>query len=381
MALAEVSAWVAERLPRLTRQYDVPGAVVAVLAGDEVVEHATGILSKATRVAVTTDSLFQIGSITKLWTATLVMRLVDEGLVGLDDPVRSYLPEFAVADEEASRTITVRQLLTHTSGFEGDAFVDTGVGDDCVERLVAFLHDAPQVVPPGTMASYNSAGFVVLGRLLEVLRGKTYDACLRDELLGPLGITHAATSPYEAILFRTAVGHTRPAQATGRSPCEPVRTWALPRSNIPTGAMLAMSARSLLAFARMQLDDGRAPDGTRILAPGTAAEMQKDQDELPHLNHLGTSWGYGFERWDTADGLVIGHDGKAAGQSAYLRMSPRAKVAVVVLTNSDRARPVFSQLCGHVVHELAGHAMPRRPHEPEFQPGLLQTSPDLPIRP
>jgi CubicO group peptidase (beta-lactamase class C family) len=361
VGLPEVSDWIAERLPRVLEEHDVPAAVVAVLADGQVVEHAAGILGKRTRVAATTDSLFQIGSITKLWTATLTLQLVDEGLVELDGPVCDYLPEFRVADAEATRVITVRQLLTHTSGFEGDRVIDTGPGDDCLERFVALLRDARQIVPPATMASYNSAGFIVLGRLVEVLRGQPYDACLRDRLIDPLGITQAATDAYRAILFRTAVGHVRPAKG---APCEPVAQWCLPRSNAPTGAMLAMSARGLLAFARMQLDDGRAPDGTALLRPGTAAVMQMDQDELPHLNHLGTSWGYGFERWETDDGLVIGHDGKASGQSAYLRMSPETGVAVAVLTNSARARPVFSGIGGHVIHELVGHPMPRRPHEP-----------------
>ena len=103
--------------------------------------------------------MFQIGSITKLWTSSLVMQLVDEGTVDLDATVRTYLPEFRIADEAAASAITVRQLLTHTSGFEGDIFTDTGVGDDCVEKYLGVLHDVPQLFPPGTMWSYNNAGF------------------------------------------------------------------------------------------------------------------------------------------------------------------------------------------------------------------------------
>jgi CubicO group peptidase (beta-lactamase class C family) len=141
--LHEVMAWIDEQLPTPIEKYDVPAAAVAVFAGDEVLEGAAGVLSKATGVEATPDSVFQIGSITKLWTSTLVMQLVDEGKVDLDTPIRTYLPEFRIKDEGAAAQITVRQLLCHTSGFEGDIFTDTGLDDDCVEKYLGVLHSVP----------------------------------------------------------------------------------------------------------------------------------------------------------------------------------------------------------------------------------------------
>ena len=195
------------------------------------------------------------------------MQLVDEGKVDLDAPVRTYLPEFKIGDEDAAAQITTRQLLNHTAGFEGDIFTDTGLGDDCVEKYLGVLHEVPQLFPPGEQFSYNNAGFCVLGRLVEVLREKPYDACLREHLFAPLGLTHAATSPYEAIMFRAAVGHVEHEPGAGY---EPAPVWALARSNAPAGSMLAMRPRDLLAFAQMHMNDGRAADGTQVLAPGTA---------------------------------------------------------------------------------------------------------------
>jgi CubicO group peptidase (beta-lactamase class C family) len=359
--LREVSDWITEQLPKLLGKYDVPAAAVAVLADGEVVEHAAGVLSTATGVEATTDSVFQIGSITKIWTSSLVMQLVDEGKVDLDGTIRSYLPEFRIADEDAAGVITVRQLLTHTSGFEGDIFTDTGVGDDCVEKYLGVLHDVPQLFPPGEMWSYNNAGFCVLGRLVEVLREKPYDAALRDHLIKPLGITHAATSPYEAILFRAAVGHYEDAPGSGY---HPTRMWALVRSNIPAGSMFAMSARSLLAFAQMHLEDGRAADGTQVLASGTPAAMHQCQVELPYLGHLGTSWGLGFERFDIPGGALVGHDGNTIGQSAFLRIVPDAGVAVALLTNGGNAGLVFRDVVGHALRELTGRSLPDEPLPP-----------------
>ncbi len=360
-SLSEVSDWIAEQLPKLIEQYDVPGAAVGVLADGQVVDHAAGVLSTATGVEATTDSVFQIGSITKLWTGSLVMQLVDEGQVDLDATIRTYLPEFRIADEDAASSVTVRQLLTHTAGFEGDIFTDTGVGDDCVEKYLGVLHDVPQLFPPGAMWSYNNAGFTTLGRLVEVLRGKPYDACLREHLIQPLGITHAATSPYDAILFRAAVGHIETEQGAGH---HPTPMWALARSNIPAGSMFAMSARSLLAFARMHLEDGRAADGTQVLAPGTPSRMQAKQVDLPYLGHLGTSWGLGFERFDRPGGDLVGHDGNTIGQAAYLRLVPEAGVAVTLLSNGGDVGLLFRDVVGHALRELTGRSLPDEPVPP-----------------
>jgi CubicO group peptidase (beta-lactamase class C family) len=359
--LREVEAWIADQLPALIEKHQVPGAAYAVLADGEVVDGAAGILSKATGVDATADSVFQIGSITKLWTATLVMQLVDEGKVELDQPVRTYLPEFEIGDKDAAAAITVHQLLNHTAGFEGDIFTDTGVGDDCVEKYLGVLHDVPQLFPPGERFSYNNAGFVVLGRLVEVLREKTYDDCLREHLFGPLGLTHAAASAYEAITFRAAMGHIENDPETGP---EPAPIWAMARSNSPAGSMLAMRPRDLLAFARMHLEDGRAADGTQVLAPGTSGRMQSREVDLPYLGVMGTSWGLGFERFDVSEGDVVGHDGSTIGQYAFLRMVPEAGVAVALLTNGGDAMSLYHEILGHVIEQLTDTRLPALPTPP-----------------
>jgi CubicO group peptidase (beta-lactamase class C family) len=371
--LREVSDWIAAELPGLLERHAVPAAAVGLLADGAVVDHAAGVLSRATGVEATADSVFQIGSVTKLWTSSLVMQLVDEGRVDLDATVRTYLPEFRIADEDAAAAITVRQLLTHTSGFEGDIFTDTGVGDDCVEKYLGVLHDVPQIFPPGSMWSYNNAAFTVAGRIVEVLREKPYDVCLRTHLLEPLGITHAATNPYEAILFRAAVGHVPPGQDL---PPEPTPTWAICRSNIPAGSMFAMNPRSLLAFARMHLQDGRSATGAQVLAPGTPARMQATEAVLPYLGTYGDSWGLGFERYSTADGPIVGHDGATIGQYAYLRMVPSHGIAVAVLTNGGNAAALYDEVTRRVLSDLAGVSLPGLPVPPE-SPAVVDPTPYL----
>ena len=155
----------------------------------------------------TADSLFQIGSITKVWTATVVMQLVDEGLLELDTPVVEVLPELRLSDPDVTKSVTIRHLLTHTSGIDGDVFTDTGRGDDCLEKYVDLLAEAGQNHPLGATWSYCNSGFSLLGRVIEKLTGTTWDPALRDRLFTPLGLTRTVTLPEEALLHSAAVGH------------------------------------------------------------------------------------------------------------------------------------------------------------------------------
>src|SRR5579875_2289153 len=122
------------RFDELAREHQVPGAVLAVVDGEQVAEVATGVLNVETGVTVTTNSVFHIASLTKMYTATLVMQLVDEGLLDLDTPVRHYLPGLRLPDEEATETVTPRHLLSHTAGFDGDNVGQYGDEPDAITR-------------------------------------------------------------------------------------------------------------------------------------------------------------------------------------------------------------------------------------------------------
>ncbi|MBL3686000.1 class A beta-lactamase-related serine hydrolase [Leucobacter zeae] len=387
-----VRGWLAERLPSLLEEHGVPGASVAILAGDRVVEAAAGVLNLDTGVEATTDAVFQIGSVTKVFTATLIMQLVDEGRLSLDDPVRRVLPGFRLADGAAAERITIRQLLSHTSGFEGDIFTDTGDGAECLERYVERLADAPQLFPPGELFSYNNAGFCVLGRIVEVLRGEPFDVSMRRRLLDPLGLTRASQTAAEAVLQRAAVGHVPaprpeagapPRESTGGpSPALAVTpVWAMARSNAPAGSMLAMRAVDLVAFARMHLAGGRSGDGSVVLSEAAVDEMRRPQIGLPDIG-WGTAWGLGWELTRAPRGAeagpdgaeppavpdLIGHDGNTIGQSAILRVVPERGLALAVLTNAGAAGPLCAEVAGRILSEFAGIVpaeAPRPGTEPE----------------
>jgi CubicO group peptidase (beta-lactamase class C family) len=317
----------------------------------EVAQSVTGVVNRRTGVEATPDSLFMIQSVTKVWTATLVMQLVDDGLVELDVPVRTYLPGFRTADDQASAEITVRHLLTHTGGFEGDLWAATTAGDDALQRFVEDLvAAAPQRVAPGTMYSYCNAGYGVLGRLVEVLRDTTFAAALRRHLAAPLGIDELAFSADEALGFRTSIGHVRPSPSAAQ---RPLKVWAvLPPSNPAAGNQLAMSARALIAFARMHLADGRAPDGTRLLSSASARAMREHQVEHPAT--IGEHDGHGLGWFLGNPPGLVEHGGDAPGVSALLHTVPEAGVAVTMLSNGGSPGPLIRELVDPLLRELAG---------------------------
>ncbi|GIM92130.1 serine hydrolase domain-containing protein [Paractinoplanes toevensis] len=341
-------------LGELVAKHRVPGAQVAVLADGEIRDEAAGVLSLRTRVEATTDSVFKIGSITKIWTATLIQQLVGDGVLDLDRPVRDYLPGFRLSDPAATASLTARHLLTHTGGIDGNHFTDTGRNDDAIEKFVATLAEADHLLPPGTVFSYSNSGYVVLGRLVEVLRDKPFHDVLRERLITPLGLRTVATDTYEAILKRAAVGHVL---AGGE--IVPTKQWAVSYYCAPSGSHLATSARDLLEFVRLHLTDD-----------ALAALREPQVESVPDFGGGVTGWGLG---WMLHQGGVVGHTGVSKGQKAFLRVAPSAGVAVAVLTNSTGGEPLAYEIFGAALRDLAGVATAPLP-VPPANPAAIDAS-------
>jgi CubicO group peptidase (beta-lactamase class C family) len=346
------------RLDAVLAEHKVPGAVLGVLDGDTVTTVAAGLANRGAGIETTTDTLFQIGSITKVWTATLVMMLVDEGVLDLDAPVVTYVPELTFADPDVTARVTLRDLLSHRSGIGGDHILETGRGDDTLERYIETCAELGQDHDLGATMSYCNTGYSVAGRVLEKVTGKVWDQVLRERLITPLGLTHTNTLPEEAILFRVAVGHLDDAVAP---------MWVLPRSAGPAGLINA-TAQDLLAFARLHLDDGRAPDGTQLVSVAAVKQMQEAQIEVPDRYTLGDRWGLGWILFDWDGHPGYGHDGGTIGQRAYLRVVPDRRLAVCLLANGGESSAAFKDLCSEILRERAGITMPELPSLPDEPP-------------
>lgn len=355
--------------------HEAVGAAAGVLVGDEIVTAAAGLANKDTGREVTPDTLFQIGSVTKVYTATLTMQLVDDGLIDLDEPAATYLEGATVGNYDEARDITVRQLLCHTSGMAGDHFADFGRGDDAVERFVDALVDQSKVHAPGEIMSYCNAGYVVLGRLVELLRDQPWHTVLEDRIADPIGATNTVTLPEDAILRRIAVGHMGDPEDPSAS-AEVAPVWSLTRAMAPAGAQTCTTPADLLAFARLHLDGGTAPDRSQVLSPASAKTMQEPQVDLPSRTVLNaTAWGLGWILFDWDGAQVVGHDGGTLGQACFLRLVPDQDLAFAIHVNdSRRGSRVIKDLSRRLFDQVAGIAIPD-------EPTALEDAPDVDLDP
>lgn len=359
------------RLAELADKHQVPGAQLGILraGGDTVTTACRGILNANSGQPVTPDSVFQIGSITKIYTTTMIMALVESGRLALDTRVIDVLPELRLADSYARDHVTVWHLLTHTSGIDGDLFTDTGRGDDCLAAYLDVLAGARQIHPLGATYSYCNSGFSLAGRMIERITGQVWDDALRDLLLSPLGVVHTVTLPEQALLGGSvAVGHIDADVGQRVTP-----QWQLPRSSGPAGAVVATAA-DVLAFAHMHLLDGLAPglhsDGEaaagsaaaprRVLGQDSARAMRQVQVAQPDRGTSGDSRGLGWVLSDWNGEFVYGHDGGTMGQTAYLRIHPASGTAVVLLTNGGNGQMLYEELFSEVFAQLVGIAKPDR---------------------
>jgi CubicO group peptidase (beta-lactamase class C family) len=337
---------IAERLAELARETSVPGAVLGVWRDDDLSVTPYGVVSTRTGQPTVADSVFQIGSVTKTWTGTMTAQLVEEGRLTYDATLADLLPGVRLGRDDAASRITVRHLLTHSSGLDGDVFDDTGRGDDAVEKYVGLLADVERAFEPGAAYSYCNSGFVLLGRVIEVLDGRTWDESLRERLVRPLGLADTVTLPEEAILRSAAVGHRDPPDVV------PYDTWTLPRAIGPAG-LITCSAADLLTYARLHLDRGR-----ELLSEDATTAMWEEQLPIPEqLGGIGLSW-----RVATWDGTrVLAHDGGTVGQIAKLRLLPDHGFALCLLTNSANGDALAERLLPEVFPELVGVTVPELP--------------------
>ncbi len=353
-------------LDTLAAYHRVPGASLAVLDGDQLIEAVTGVASLNTGVEVTPQTLFQIGSNTKLYTTTLVMQLVDQGRVDLDRPVRSYVEDLQLADEKAAAQITVRHLLTHSSGIQGDHFEDFGRGDDSIARYVGSLRSVTQVHPPGERFSYCNSGFTLAGHVVERVTGQPYHHILAERLLKPLGLRATTVLAEEMLAFRYAAGHG--GGESGRPAVVP--TILMPQSSTPAGSVTSATAADVLGFVRMHLEGGLASDGARVLSADSVRAMQRPHYPMPGSAaanaHIGLGWMIGD--WDGE--RAIGHGGGTLGQLSFLQVLPDRRFAVCLLTNSSTGGLLWRELGGYLFEELAGVTMPKLPQPPDPPPAI-----------
>jgi CubicO group peptidase (beta-lactamase class C family) len=342
-----------DRVAALAELHNVPGVVVGVDLRGETFYACRGVTHVSHPLPVDPDTLFQIASNSKPFTATLVLQLVAEGLIGLDDPVRKYLPALRMPERRYDDAVTVRHLLCHRMGLDGDALFVRQPNPPALDNLFDAIARARQLVPPGGPWTYCNAGFSLAGRLVEVLRGQPYETVLRERILAPLGMKRTCTRADDAIFQRVAMRHL---SLPGREPIPLAgggwqRGWELKPIDAPAGGIVS-SAADLLRWLRFWL--GRQDDGgTSPLEADLRARACEDQ--LPPWNPT-SGQGLGWAVRNDPAARVLNHGGLSAGYCSYTLFAPALDLAMVVLTNSTSGGLVHTELTRWLVGEVGGRA-------------------------
>lgn len=309
-----------------TARWNAIGLASGVVRNGERKISVAGFANQPAGYPMREDSIFLIGSISKIYTATLVMRLAEQGILDLDTPVVNYVPDFKLSSDDVRDAIAIRMLLSHTAGFDGDRFTAYGRGDDAYQRALDEFHTLTQWFQPGSFYSYNNAGFYLVGHIIQKLTGKSFEQVMTDEIFAPLGLENTIIDPDEAINRSIAAGHK--VDRVHGVTLHPAGH--LPRHANPAGGIV-QSIGDLLTFAQMHLNLGQI-NGKAIISRESAQLMQEPQiDADTYHRHYGIGWSI----YDRPSGKSIGHGGSWGGHRANLIMYPYHNLAHATLGNSN----------------------------------------------
>lgn len=325
------------------------GAVLVAKDGKPILRKGFGLANREWNIPVIPETEFRLGSITKQFTATAVLQLAEQGKLSLDDPISKYY----AAAPAAWAPITLRHLLTHTSGIpsytatmrlsSSDARIDR-----TPEQIIALTRDKPLDFPPGSQMSYDNSGYILLGYVIEKVSGQTYQAYLRDHLFTPLGLKHTGYEIGGDILSRRAAGYIM---------------WSGKVANAPYLSMtLPYAAGSLYSDVDDLLAWDQALHSGKPLKPASVQAMFTDYGDR-----------YGFGQFVGALGghRVWNHGGGINGFSTMLSRFPDDGLTVVVLSNQQEAPT------GQIGAELASLYLgvpipPRKPVAVKLDPAVLE---------
>lgn len=325
-ALAQYEELVRSEMQRL----GIIGLSLAVVDGDRtVLEQGYGLADRDIRRSVTPDTIFAVGSISKLFTNTALMKLVEAGQLDLDAPVTRYLPEFTPPTRGSPvDAITVRSLLTHHSGLIADRLKGLTVGD-VPNAAVADFRDLPRVLstcyvatPPGTVAAYSNVGYSLLGCIIERVSGEPFERFVAERVLRPLGMND---STFDRSITRSS-SFSR-GYFNGRSTGVPLIR------DVPAG-QLSSTARDMGIFMKSVLASARGEPG--FLQPDTwqqVSTIQNDSIALDTGFRIGLTW-WDFSRPELSSMRLLGHGGDIPPFHSLLILSPDTQVGVEISSNS-----------------------------------------------
>ncbi len=339
--------------------FTVPGLTVAIVKdGKVVLAKGYGVRRLGNPTPVDAETQFGIASNTKLFTATALGILVEEGKIGWDKPVVDYLPAFAMSDPYVTREMTVRDLLVHRSGL--------GLGAGDLLWWPASTYDRKEIfrriryIPLSTSFrsayAYDNVLYLVAGELIEAVSGQKWEDFVQQRILNKVGMTHS-------VVRHSAAGGSGNVAGTHAEVNDTVRPVApmLSDNTNPAGGIMS-GATDMAKWMMVQLDSGKVADGSRLFTPATTKELWREvtpmpiSDAIPGLEHLHPHfYGYalGLDVQDYRGKFLITHTGGLPGYLSRVAMIPELRLGVAVLTNQESGA-TFNAIAYRVLDHYLG---------------------------
>ena len=343
---------------------DLRSISIAIVDDQEIVwAQGFGTANLKTGTAASPETVYRVGSVSKLFTDFGVMQLMERGELDIDAPVQQYLPDFRPKNPFGT-SITLRQLMSHRGGLvreppAGNYFDATGT---TLADTVASLNETELVFEPGTRTKYSNAGIAVVGRVLEKVANRPFAPYLKSAVLDPMGMSLSGFEPSPTINDRLAMGEMWSYDGR-RFEAPPIQL-----GMAPAGSMYS-SVLELCRFMSVVFRDG-ATDSGRLLQATTLNTMLTPQFAEPDAR---TGYGIGFRISDMEGRLVHGHGGAIYGYSTQLQFLKGEKLGVVVISSTDVTNTITRRIAQYALSSILAE------REGEETPDYVRTEPVSPL--
>lgn len=305
------------------KRTNIPGAALAIVRGDKIIfAKGFGVSSVETGVPVTPDTLFRIGSVTKMFTATALITLAEQGKIKLNEPVGNY----AKGLNPLLSRLTAHQLLSHTAGIV-DRVIDFGPQDEtALATTIRTWGEDYILTEPGRLFSYANPGYALAGMVIEEVGGSPYATIMNDLVFKPLEMSHTTFRPTMAMTYPLAQGHN----AFGNTPARVARPFANNTVFWPDGFMFS-SVNDLARFAIAVINKGQV-EGRQVIPPSILAKLTEPYADTISL-YENAKYGYGFFIRVYRGARVFEHGGAISGFGCLIRIAPDHKFAIISVGN------------------------------------------------
>jgi CubicO group peptidase (beta-lactamase class C family) len=356
---------VASLIQQKMSEYGVPGVGFAVLKNGHLTARGFGVSNLDNPQPITPDTIFALASISKTVTTTAMMRLVEQGKVDLNAPVKRYLPDFKVQDDTTTNNVAIWHLLTHTPGWEGQ-LTAADRGSLTLANFIESIKELPKLAEPGEVWSYNNAGFNVAGRVIEVVTGQSIHEAFRSLVFEPIGLTRAFTQTESLVTYPFSVAHRgAPGQISVSRP--------LSRSVSVAAGGVSMSLNDLMTYAKFHLGDGTGRDGKPVLSRKSLELMRTPKVKKNAVEEdMGLGW-----HLRRVGGVMTAAHGGTLGHCLLIELVPERNFAMAILTNHSEGWRLIQDVERAALRILEG--MPLDPAQPIGHRGVNETMPEVPL--